>query len=217
MGLAILVCLITGCTPTYHMTIENGQFKEEIQLQISEKDLTFFEEYKSLDYFLENNTYAYDSGASNEKYDKKVVKKNDTYYITLKYTHDPNKFEKSKALTFFKYHAYIQTKGSYFVKLTGGINTSILPAIPNTAIRIKTDNRVLQHNADKVEGNVYIWNINKSNGSSKELLFQVSKDQKEVVTKKGNIVFTGIISLAFIVLFTVLFWFLGKKIISAKV
>lgn len=187
--LFIALFLTAGCNPEYNLEIKNGEFKENITL-FTDK-LKYVDETDVQEVDLENNLYyAYEEEKEDTMYKKDIIKDGNKYKIVLSYTHNPSKFKDALALKYFKYYAFIDTDEYYYIRLEDGLKTGLQNQFLRKAIvRIKTDRKVIQHNADRVEKNTYIWNISKENAENKEIHFQVSKKEKyKEDTNNGNVI-----------------------------
>ena len=80
-------------------------------------------------------------------------------------------------------------------------------------INITTKLKVLDNNADVVNGNTYTWNIDKNNYQSKSLdmVLQKSFDLNEIVVQNEASYLTGIIAVVIIVVLLIIFIFVKFK------
>lgn len=212
--LILSLFLLTGCTASYTLTFDENGIEEHIEwknntlIQTSASDGTETS-IKDLLY------YAYPEEVDANMYEKKITKEGKNYKIELDYTHDPDQFEKATALQYFKYYVFLNGESSYYLNLKGGLVEGMENQIENTIqVKIITHNRVIQNNADEIKGDTYIWNITKNNAPKKEIIFQVSKNQKEIIQKDGNLVLTFIIVIALLVLLPIILWTYGQKILD---
>lgn len=207
-----LLLIVTGCDAEYHLRFEDGKIEEHIEwktdklVEISDVDGIPVD-------IRETVYYAYDEIDARSIYSKKINKEGNDYKIELDYAHDPSRFNEAIAFKYFKYHTFIESDNSYYIKTKGGLLKGMEDRIDGTIhIKIDTKNRVIQNNADEVKGSTYIWNITKYNAPTKEILFQVSKTDKEIVKKDGNLVLTALVVIVLIVILPILLWNFGQKL-----
>ena len=81
--------------------------------------------------------------------------------------------------------------------------------LDNLTINIKSDLLIKKHNADKVKGNTYSWNITKDNYENKSILLEIKTSNSNKKLNKKNII---IITL--LVLFITLAIIILKKLIK---
>lgn len=217
--LLCLILMITGCNVEYNVTINNDKIDENITVYTDSLNFTSESDGNSnninnIDY------YAYNSSDNKYKYNKTIKKSNNLYEINLTYTHTPNEFVNSTSLNYFKYHSFINDEKYYYIKLQDGLKNGYKDKISKTVlVKINTDNKVVQNNADKIEGNTYIWEITKENADKKEILFQVMKNEKNdgfVYKTNGNVLIMGSIAI-FIVIVLIIVIYLGfNKLFNYK-
>lgn len=218
----ILLCIIfllTGCNVEYNVTINNDKIDENISVYtdtldyISESDGNS-NNINNIDY------YAYNSSDAKYKYNKTIKKSNNLYEINLTYSHNPNEFINSTALNYFKYHSFINDEKYYYIKLQDGLKNGYKDKISKKVlVKITTSNKVVQNNADKIEGNTYIWEITKTNADNKEIIFQVMKNEKNdgfVVKSNGNVLIMGAIAIFIVTVLIVLIYLGFTKLFNYK-
>lgn len=218
----ILLCIIfllTGCNVEYNVTISNDKIDENISVYTDTLNFTSESDGNSnninnIDY------YAYNLSDSKYKYNKTIKKSNNMYEINLTYSHNPNEFINSTALNYFKYHSFINDEKYYYIKLQDGLKNGYKDKISkNVLLKITTNNKVVQNNADKIDGNTYIWEITKQNADEKEILFQVMKNEKNdgfVTKSNGNVLIMGSIAIFIVTVLIVLIYLGASKLFNYK-
>lgn len=173
--LIVTILFLTGCSVDYNLKFNNDTIDEEI--------VTVFEGniYKTAETMSGDSIYPEEEAVYNDisslRYGKDYYKKsikigNDTSTVTLKYTYNYDNLEESYlAHNCFEKALFLNEKDSYFIKLSG-----IFTCASNNRINFKitTDKEVITHNAEKVDGNTYIWTLG-NDVDSNEILFQMSK------------------------------------------
>ena len=178
--LLILIILVSGCTAEYNLTIENNKFKEDIKIGISkslidnEPTIPGVEKDDPLTPFIENPTSAFFS-SSEKDYEKKVEENDSAYSINLKYDYTFDEFKGANSINSCFENIEMFGEDVYYINSSGIFYCLYSDSID---IKIKTNNEVINHNADKKEGNTYIWNIHNGNANNVNILFEVSKDIK---------------------------------------
>ena len=181
----IVLLILSGCSNEYNLTIENGKFKEEINIVIpksmhqkydsveGEKNPeTYVEEDDQLTPFLNNEQYA----VGNKKYNKKVTEDNDNYYVDLSYDYTPEEFENGRVLSgCFEDVKYEYNDDYYLINLSGRFYCLYGK---ETVINIKTSNIVEDNNSNKVKGDTYTWTINNDNVNDVDISIKVLKKTK---------------------------------------
>lgn len=178
--LASVILFITGCSSKYTLTISDKGLEENIDLTIPKsyiKEQT--EEEKNADIapddqitpFIENDQYPL-YGNNLNTYTKKVSETDDSINVNLNYFYKPSEFSNSNTLKkCFDNYGYSYENGYYF-KASGKFYCLYSDKVE---INIKTKNKVIKNNADKVSGNVYTWYINEENKDSVDIEIKTSK------------------------------------------
>lgn len=171
-----------GHTSNYEVVIDKN-IDEKIDISISSGDLKNPSNF--IGDVIDQPQRVFLSSDSDVMYDKKVEKNDDITLIHLKHTYTPKEFSNAKYFnTCFENTTYIYKHDYIYVKGYDGFNCANSSENP-TVIKIKTDKFVMKHNADKVDGNTYIWKVNLKDQSKFELEFQVDlKKSKEYIPKK---------------------------------
>lgn len=219
----ILMMFFTGCNAEYNLNISNDNIVESTNFYIEDDDLASTNSpFSSLDemadyYFLQDYAIFYSDAINNAFYEKNKISDNGKYGINLTHTYSFKKFNDSYLLN-YKYIDKNYKVGkktitidinnfSSFYKHEVGDDFNNLN-FNNLTINIKTNLKVLENNADSVNGNVYTWNINKDNSSVKRVYIKV---------KKGSDYFSMFIDIGIVIGFViviVLLVFLVKKKIA---
>lgn len=165
----ILLILMTGCNATYTLYIDED-FREEIT--VSPENSKESETIKNFDFAY---PAYYDSEGFNEFGDEveglDYYKYDHSDLLTASYTFGKN-YYKSKAANYC-YPSFDITKGkNVVIKTDTTFNCfDYEPLLNKVTIKLVTNNPVIKHNADEVNGKIYTWNIDK-NGSLKPIYFE---------------------------------------------
>lgn len=189
--------LLSGCTSSYNVTISDNKITEDINLNIEN-------DYQDID-GITGYDYAPITRDSEELYEKKVTKKDGYTNINLKYSFDPEVFPNSTALsTCFENYEVIIDDNYYEFKLSGYLNCL---ADGEVDINVKTKNKVISHNADSVDGNVYTWHIDQDNVDDTSIEIKISRDK----TSSSRLVDVLLIAIVLFVVFVVVKIFKKKN------
>lgn len=192
--IVIFVFILTGCSSEYNLEISNSKIKENIKVEILDTDIPKavpgidVELNDRITPFIKNDQYPLFNNTK-EKYKKSITKVGDLTTVTLKYTYTHNQFRNSNTLkTCFENASFKKTRKGYDLDLSGSFYCLYGDSIK---INVKTNNVVLNHNADKVSGNVYTWVINDENVKDVNIQLSLSKKSK-VVTSLLYVIASGI-------------------------
>lgn len=224
-NIMIIICLFlfTGCDVTYNITIDD-KIEELTNFYFEESDYsydTYYADYgddnisnfSNIDEFTQsiyNEDYLAFDGDFNNQELYNVQKINDG--ISLNYSYKYDNFDKSSIFNYCGDIVEYQTgNDTVSISVNDFYNCFMSeydPALDDLTINIKTNLKVLENNADSVNGNVYTWNINKDNSSVKRVYIKV---------KKGSDYFSMFIDIGIVIGFViviVLLVFLVKKKIA---
>ena len=192
--LSILLLSLTGCKTTYNLEFSNNNIKEDITTTILSSDIpkkdanAISEVDDRVTPFIENDQYPIFNDTK-IKYKKKVKKENDTTIVNLKYTYSHDEFRNSNTFKkCFRHAELVDNYKDYELTFSGDFYCLYGEEVE---INIKTNNKVLSNNADKVSGNTYTWVINKGNLEHANIKMKISK--KSNITSYTLYVIIGIV------------------------
>lgn len=205
--LASILLFITGCSSKYTLVISDKGLEEIIDLTIPKsyiKEQTEEEKKADIDPddqitpFIESDQYPL-YGNSIDIYTKNVSETDDYINVSLKYFYKPSEFSNSNTLKkCFDNYGYSYENG-YYLKASGKFYCLYSDEIE---INIKTKNKVIEHNADKVSGNVYTWYINEGNKDNINIEIKVSKTNiVSTIVTYGVLALIAIIVMFFVIRF----------------
>ena len=175
--LIISIIFLTGCTSEYTIEFSNKKIKENITVDILDSDIPtkstnqVAEVDDSITPFIENDQYPL-MNDKNKKYSKKVTNTNSGKRVNLKYTYSHDEYRNSKAYNMcFENKEFTELRKGYSLSFSGKFYCRYTDEV---VIKIKTNNVVISHNADKVEGNTYIWTINSKNVDNVDINMEIS-------------------------------------------
>lgn len=193
--LLFLIIMISGCQVNYNLTITSNSFNESSDIIPEDYDIY---QNTNLNDFLKSFTNNKISPFYNDIDEINEVSSSDinpthSYSfnnldrgINIKYNYNQNDIVLSKMIKECFNEVNIQDNNQYI-----RINTSNeckafkrYSLLNNINIYIKTDLKVIYSNADSVNGNTYIWNIDKNNYNSKNISLTLYNDNKGIGDNK---------------------------------
>lgn len=178
--------LLSGCTATYNLTIlDEKNIKEE--LIINDDTMTLEEANLNFSDILIDSTIIVDDddlSTISEKYpryNKKIEDINNVRRVT--YSYDSFNFNTLKnsniAKAGFNNIGIINNSGKIQLSTNNSLKAILeYPTLNSLIINIKTDYKVVEHNATNVSGNVYSWSFNR-NDYNKNILLVLDKSNNE--------------------------------------
>lgn len=184
--LVSFMTLLTGCTATYNLKISDNTIVEKISL--SEKKNLIDQEIA--DEQLEN---LFSNSTSNlKKYNvtKEENKENIIYNLSQTYfLSDMDSVNNIRVIKecFDAYNiVYLDdSQTSFILQTSKGFHCLNYDynEIDSVDINIEIDNEVINNNADKINGNIYSWHIDKNNYADKYISLEFKKGLKKETTK----------------------------------
>lgn len=186
----IIVCcfiliFLTGCDVEYNLEFKDGNFKEEIMFILENNE----ENKASVNELLNGEHYAIFNDNIQKKYEKELITQKNT--VRVKFRADYLFEQYRKAMLFNKcYNLYgLQSDDEYYyISTVGSFECMEYDYVPVDDVKIKfsTNHKVKEHNADYIEDNYYIWNINSDNANNKPInivldKYDIEKEVKEEV------------------------------------
>lgn len=211
----LIVCLflITGCDIKYDLVIDNDSFKENVTMSFLKSQT----DYNDVSIYLSNKTPISNNVGETRFYNAKIEESNAYYNLIYNYNHDVDTIRQSYFITNCYPNFNIQNSDDKIALSSGTgfrcINGDDALQSDSVEINITTKLKVLDNNADIVNGNTYTWNIDKNNYQNKSLdmILQKSFDLNEVVVQSEASYLTGIIAAFIVVILLVIFIFIKIK------
>lgn len=222
--LILLLCIstlfFTGCGVEYNIEYRDLNFYEDIKLIVRNNEAN-----QGVKKYIEDNDFYVHYDYTNEyTYDKKITEDNDFIYFDFLAKYRKLGYSSSRVFSeCFTSYSVIEDDNSIIISTGEGFNCWNYEY--NTTdyidINFKTDNIVIQHNADEVIGNVYKWHITKDNALDFKLLMVVSNKVNLGSAKytvddfmSGQVIL--VLTIASIILIGIILIFVFKKISDKK-
>lgn len=209
--LVALILLITGCNNKYTLTISDKGIEENIDVNIpkaeipkqTEKEIEFGIELDDpITPFINNDQYPLFENRD-VVYKKEVVEKDDAINVNLNYFYTPSEYANSNALKkCFDNYGYSYQNG-YYIKASGKFYCLYSNELE---ISIKVKNKVIRHNADSVENNVYTWHINRDNVDNVDIEIKIEKSKNII-----SVVIYALAAIIIIITLILIFKFNNKR------
>lgn len=199
ISLIIILLLVSGCNAVYTIEIENDIIKEKLEVQNFDDKNLVDDEYRTLiDLYASSNITTNYNYLRPEVYEKiegfnyYQIEKIDTVNnlgLIMEAQYNLEDYLNSTLLNHHFNQFEFNNNDSTFY-LNSKKNNDIFKKyfyLNNLTIKVTTDKKVLENNADIINNNTYIWNINKDNQLEKEIIFKIEKtDNDKLFVKDQN-------------------------------
>lgn len=191
----VFIIILTGCSAEYNIEFSNESIKENTKITILDSDIPKDDPVLEIEAddritpFINSDQYPF---YDNEeiKYKKDVNKSGDTTTINLDYEFTHEEYLKSNVYNSCFEEKNFDKKGdNYYLSFSGSFYCLYGDSI---TINVKTNNKVIENNADKVNGNTYTWVINKDNVQDVNINMVISKDSA-IVEKVVIFIVIGVV------------------------
>lgn len=168
--LIVSLFLLSGCTATYKMTIDDG-VKDELNIYMSQTEYKKFDSdpnnYLIMQYANQPGGEDTDNGEKIEGIDYYDFHKDDLNYIaTYTSRFDDNKIGDSALIkNIFRDYTYRHPENELYIKTDKGF-TFPYDGLTSVKIILESPYKVMYSNATATNGNQLIWNVTKSNADN---------------------------------------------------
>lgn len=214
--LILIICLVflmTGCDVTYNLTIDEDTFDEKVNMSFSKQDV----DYNHLTIYLEDKIPAFFTKDESERkfYNVDIVDNGNFYDLVYSYKHNFETIRKS----YFASNCYQKmsiTSNDEEIVISSGdgiacfIGDDGLRADSMT-INLTTELKVLDNNADKINGNTYTWIVNENNYLDKSVYFRLQKKPNLDVDKNNASYLMLIVVLSIVIVGFLIYLFVRHK------
>ena len=182
--ISVLLLFLTGCTCEYNLTIDGDIYREEVSIiGTTTTEVSEFNKKWEVPTDKEEYNVGLDPDAtvefSSDIYEYKLSGN------TLKFNHDfsLDEYQNSSAVSncYDMLNVIKYGKNTLISSSSHATCFEKYPDIDNIKVSVKVDRNVTSHNADTVNGNIYIWNITKDNASTKSINMALDNS-----TSQGN-------------------------------
>lgn len=179
--LVIAILFTTGCNCEYNLTINNNNYNEEIKIIAdNETEVSQF----NLEWIIPTNKEEYsmvgdpDSIPNYSNIYKYNVKDNTLIFSN---NFEYNEYKKSTAVSVCFERFKVSPKDNTIIISTRSKIECFdkYDKLNSITINAKVDKEVIEHDADKVKGNIYTWYIDKSNLTTKSINLVLQNDEED--------------------------------------
>lgn len=173
--IVLLLLFISGCSASYNLTITDSYIDEDISavFENNPDNLGLADmKYYPLHY------------SDSILYDKEIDVKDGNIYFKLHYRYNFDEFKDADSYNIpFEYRNVKNENNIFSIDCK---NLREFSAKVNFDIKIKTDRKVLKHNADSVKGNTYIWHVKYKEKDKLHVSIKIKTNElsKKAVAKK---------------------------------
>lgn len=187
-----MLLLLTGCNARYEFSINNGKFKEKLNLVETNKAL--FDVQNDTGWTLRDlfDPSIYYDEFSSEDY--KIKSLNDEDHLELQYSSNSLASAINSTILNQCYNNPTVVERDNIVTIETGNDFDCYEYYDNLEkiqVRFRTNHKIISTNSDLVENDVYIWNISKD--SNKNII--ITYDNSITYDKYKGIIIVGVIVL----------------------
>lgn len=183
--------ILTGCDVEYNLEIIDDNINETVSVSLdnnsSNKD--------NIDSLIKAEPYAVVNSVSQKKYDKEIIKNDNKVNVKFSYNYIFDGYRDSSLFNscYDNYGLHYDDK-YYYITTSEKFNCMVYDFVPidNVKIKIKTNYKVIDNNADEIKNDVYVWNINSSNADNKPIKFVFDKKTVADVKDKNDFILIGV-------------------------
>lgn len=178
----IITFLLSGCSIEYELTIDEKTMDEKINV----KYLNNKENRKMAEELIETPISSYYNSSTNQGsyYSAEILEKKDDLYIVYNYKYKENNLRNSNAFNACYYKRNVINNDEVIIINAEGAFTCLYDdysqVIDDVVIKIKTELKVVESNADEVKGNQYIWRVDEENYKDKPIYIEIDKTKKSL-------------------------------------
>ena len=207
--LITMIFLLTGCSATYEINITKDKIDDKITIMTESKNVATAKQ-ETIDQF-GLKIGEWENG--HDFYKREIVTTDTTSAYQYTYSFD-----------YVEYDAMSQIRKCYedfSLKYDNAISLSTskeflcktyYPDIDNFTIKITSEYEIANSNADKVEDNTHIWNINSKNYQNKPINLSINKSKKYVKKKDNSKLIKSLIWIGIFIILLIIFFKLKKDI-----
>lgn len=180
--LIITILFLTGCSCEYNLTINDNNYKENINIIADNEEEISYINYNwkiptdKDEYNLVGDTSTNQSYKS-DLYDYKI----NNNILTFDYNFNKSSYKNSSAVSVCYDRLNIENHKNALIIATS-IKANCFekqPGLNKITINITVDKEVISSNSDEINGKTYTWYITKNNYSNKSITLTLSNEEKK--------------------------------------
>ncbi len=181
--LSILCLALSGCTVEYNLDIKNATYKESIDITSSSfEDKAHYQLLKNWNIPAFYSDIMVNSDIPDKQEGIKYYQKrsnDDTFNLNMNYKFQEKEFADSTMahLCYNNFFAY-ENDEAKTISYTASMDFQCFTTyeeLEKVIVKLKTNRSMENHNADRVEGHTYIWEITRENALGKYIFFEMKK------------------------------------------
>lgn len=217
------IFIITGCSATYNITIDESGINEELNInsKTTDESKQIYNYYLPLEYEIASNLKP---DIENEKYDEveyydsKIVSING--FNSLRYNHKftLDSYKKSSIINtcypdfdynLYKYNDKEENSYMRIMTLSDPKCFEYYESLENIEINITTNYEVVVNNADSIHNNTYTWNLTPQNIKQIYLIYKIDNknfedpNKKEISSPNATVTYFAIVSIFAIIAYII--------------
>ncbi|HHT38792.1 MAG TPA: hypothetical protein GXZ95_05250 [Mollicutes bacterium] len=201
--LCMFLLLLTGCSGVYNIEIYNNRYKEDITI-VEENSKNWYDTNENGVTFKQLLDEEYER--DNHYYKKKLISDFDKMGLNYKSDFDFESYSSLGIVYRCYQHFRVLQEENVITIITSDRNKcyDYYKWLDDITINVKTNHKVLDHNADETDKNTYTWYLNRNNALEKSIVIQLSSNEfvfnyeNEEIKKYG--IYIGIIAIIGIII-----------------
>lgn len=184
--LLLIFILSTGCQIKYELEFKDDSLIENINIEIANS------EQKKIENLKEYKAYAIFDGAFQRLYEVNYSE-GSKFNANYKYTYNYDEFVHAMYIkTCFDAFSFTSNDNTYTLSTSKGFKCMVLDynQVDSVKVVIKSNHQIIENNADVVEKDELIWNIDKSNANEKNIYVKFGQVKELSFFEKNWLGFT---------------------------
>lgn len=206
--LVCMVMLMCGCSANYELEFKNKKLYEKVTVSSEGNVLSSeFNKYNTyyVPAFVPEGNFDFDNNLDTKLdginyYEKKSNLNGNNNELIYTYNFHVNNFKKAYLPNYSSQYFSFDLKGDKYI-LSTGTRFKIFEdfkSLDNFTVHIKSNHKLIETNADEVDGYNYYWYLNR-NDQSKNIYLELSKSEK-VFNYENSVLKTAVIVLAILLI-----------------
>ena len=179
--LILSIILLTGCQIKYQLNFEDEKLIENISIQLpnsEEKKINDIKKYEAYSTFDNSFQTLYEVKYSDDK---------NKFIANYQYIYNFEEFRHALYIkSCFDAFSFVTNNDNYILSTTEGFNCMFVDynKVDEVEVIITTNHEIIESNADQVENNKLIWEINDENSEEKSIYVKFGKVEELNIFEK---------------------------------
>lgn len=172
------VFLLTGCSVEYNLNFNDEKLEENISIILSGDSYNDV----AIEQLKKEKVFAIYDGIGKEEYDITFKDNNDIFTSNYKHTYSLEDYNRGTIINqCYDAIGFAKNEDEYMLTTSNEFRCLYYNYmdVDSVKISITTNHKVVSNNADMVEKNTYIWEINESNAKNKPIRIVFSEETKK--------------------------------------